>query len=203
MDLVISTQVHENYGAHNWDGTGECPRYWKPKGGEDYIVTGVPPGINLNDILTKASAHFKYERDDNYYREYVLGTSMEDEGFKTAFEQDQLEYEGEVRFPAKRVSYEELLITKEEKKMNDDLPERDEELEEVLTKAYSKMNNLESRLIPLHKALSSDRNSPCPCNSGKKVKKCCNNPQNHNLFNKLRAKYTSLVRILLNEKLMS
>ena len=31
--LVIRTQIHENYGAHDWDGTGECPQYWKAKGG--------------------------------------------------------------------------------------------------------------------------------------------------------------------------
>jgi len=38
MKLAIYTQVHENYGAHDWDGRGECPQYWKPKGGEVYVV---------------------------------------------------------------------------------------------------------------------------------------------------------------------
>jgi hypothetical protein len=38
MKLVISTQVYENYGAHDWDGTGECPQYWKAKGGSDYVI---------------------------------------------------------------------------------------------------------------------------------------------------------------------
>ena len=36
--LLITTQVYENYGAHDWDGVGECPSYWKAKGGSDYVV---------------------------------------------------------------------------------------------------------------------------------------------------------------------
>ena len=38
MKLVIQTQVKENYGAHDWDGKGECPQYWKFKGGNTYVV---------------------------------------------------------------------------------------------------------------------------------------------------------------------
>lgn len=34
--LVIVTQVYENYGAHDWDGEGPCPQYWKAKGGSEY-----------------------------------------------------------------------------------------------------------------------------------------------------------------------
>ena len=37
--LVIQTQHKENYGAHNWDGTGECPQHWKFKGGNTYFVS--------------------------------------------------------------------------------------------------------------------------------------------------------------------
>ena len=29
--LLITTQVYENYGSHDWDGEGECPQYWKAK----------------------------------------------------------------------------------------------------------------------------------------------------------------------------
>ena len=38
MRLVIHTQYRENYGAHDWDGKGECPQYWKLKGGSTYVV---------------------------------------------------------------------------------------------------------------------------------------------------------------------
>ena len=37
--VVIATQYLENYGAHDWDGEGVCPQYWKPKGGSTYIVS--------------------------------------------------------------------------------------------------------------------------------------------------------------------
>ena len=40
MIIVVETQYRENYGAHSWDGEGECPQYWKNKGGETYIVSG-------------------------------------------------------------------------------------------------------------------------------------------------------------------
>ena len=42
MNVEVSTQIRENYGAHEWDGNGECPQYWKSKGGEDYIISGAP-----------------------------------------------------------------------------------------------------------------------------------------------------------------
>ena len=40
MKLVIQTQFKENYGAHDWDGTGECPQYWKFKGGNTFVMEG-------------------------------------------------------------------------------------------------------------------------------------------------------------------
>jgi len=41
MKIVIQTQTRENYGAHDWDGKGECPQYWKFKGGDTFIMEGV------------------------------------------------------------------------------------------------------------------------------------------------------------------
>lgn len=38
MKLAIYTQYAENYGVHDWDGTGECPQYWKMKGGSTFVV---------------------------------------------------------------------------------------------------------------------------------------------------------------------
>lgn len=40
--VVAIYQYMENYGAHDWDGVGECPQYWKYKGGaEEVIVNGL------------------------------------------------------------------------------------------------------------------------------------------------------------------
>lgn len=41
MKLVIHTQAKENYGAHTWDGNGECPQQWKFKGGSTYVVENI------------------------------------------------------------------------------------------------------------------------------------------------------------------
>ena len=32
MKLHIVTQVEENYGAHDWDGTGACPQVLENEG---------------------------------------------------------------------------------------------------------------------------------------------------------------------------
>jgi hypothetical protein len=37
----IHAQVHENYGAHNWDfatSTNPCPQHWKAKGGRMFTL---------------------------------------------------------------------------------------------------------------------------------------------------------------------
>ena len=50
---TVTTQYRENYGAHNWDETGECPQYWKNKGGETYVLY---PSVNVADF-EKAISH--------------------------------------------------------------------------------------------------------------------------------------------------
>ena len=56
--LVINTQHRENYGAHDWDGKGECPQHWKYKGGTTYFVTGLT-GKQINKI-----AFMVFTKDD-------------------------------------------------------------------------------------------------------------------------------------------
>ena len=56
MKLVIQTQYKENYGAHDWDGKGECPQYWKFKGGDTYVVRNV----NNTDLLPQLEALITY-----------------------------------------------------------------------------------------------------------------------------------------------
>jgi len=72
MKLVIQTQIRENYGAHDWNGEGSCPQYWKMKGGNTYVVRNLDArqaerargGI---PTLTKLIEEFS-----DYYEEYVL-----------------------------------------------------------------------------------------------------------------------------------
>jgi len=78
MKIVIQTQHTENYGAHTWDGEGECPQRWKCKGGDTYIAEGVSiadamnPGFydTLFDLI---------EENNEYYCEYILSSDLVDE----------------------------------------------------------------------------------------------------------------------------
>ena len=47
MAVHIMTQCRENYGAHDWDGVGQCPQYWKNKGGDDYVISIQYSGVNM------------------------------------------------------------------------------------------------------------------------------------------------------------
>jgi hypothetical protein len=78
--LVITTQVKENYGAHDWDGKGECPQYWKFKGGNTYVVRDLSTAhinkIANNGIPTLTAL---IESKDEAWEEYILGWEiMED-----------------------------------------------------------------------------------------------------------------------------
>ena len=80
MKLVINTQDRENYGAHDWDGKGECPQYWKAKGGETYVIRDLTPnqamkiaesGIpNLTDLI---------ECDSLWYSTVISGWDLRDD----------------------------------------------------------------------------------------------------------------------------
>jgi len=100
--LLITTQVYENYGAHDWDGQGECPSYWKAKGGSDYVVKK----INVNKVTDTVMALRGQIEQDNYaFRESIIDFSVVADDALTEFEQSQLEYEGSIRFPAKELAW--------------------------------------------------------------------------------------------------
>ena len=105
MKLVISTQIHENYGAHDWDGTGECPQYWKAKGGHEYMIEGVPlNGVDYASIVEMANIG----EDNEYYRETVLDWSIESDDYMSWFEKSQLKYDGVINYKEPRIDYNEL-----------------------------------------------------------------------------------------------
>jgi len=102
--LVIRTQFMENYGAHDWDGTGECPQYWKMKGGSEYKITNVPLNIDYQEVVSMANV----ERDNEYCREYILDWSMEADDYLSWFEKSQLEYDGVIACKEPTIEYSEL-----------------------------------------------------------------------------------------------
>jgi hypothetical protein len=99
MKLMISTQYMENYGAHDWDGEGECPQYWKFKGGEDYFFRLLSESWDIPKLVDALRS--KVEWSDEYSRQYIVGYEVVEDDYMTEFERSQLEYEGKVTFPAK------------------------------------------------------------------------------------------------------
>ena len=102
MKLLITTQYMENYGAHDWDGRGECPQYWKFKGGNDYVIRNVNP-LEVAPGLLVEKVRSQVETDNDYCREYILDWSLVDDDYLTEFGQSQLEYDGAITFPAKEL----------------------------------------------------------------------------------------------------
>lgn len=77
MFIVIHTQHMENYGAHDWDGEGECPQYWKAKGGNTYILRGVSVAEAMDgsvyELLSAA-----IESKSEHFEEYIIGNQLID-----------------------------------------------------------------------------------------------------------------------------
>jgi hypothetical protein len=101
LKLLIQTQVYENYGAHDWDGTGACPQYWKAKGGNDYVVKD----FKDFDMLTETvmALRDQVEQANDYFTETIVDWFVVQDDHLTEFEQSQLEYEGQIMFPAREL----------------------------------------------------------------------------------------------------
>lgn len=79
MKIFIQTQVRENYGAHDWNGEGECPQYWKCKGGNTFVV----PNLTVNQVMKikdKGIPTLKtlIEERNDYYQEDVIDWGIYD-----------------------------------------------------------------------------------------------------------------------------
>jgi len=101
--LLITTQIQENYGAHDWDGVGECPSYWKMKGGNDYVVKKFKDVNKATEVVMALRGQIE---SDNYaFREWVINWEVVADDYLTEFEQSQLDYEGSIRYPAKELAW--------------------------------------------------------------------------------------------------
>jgi hypothetical protein len=101
--LLITTQVYENYGAHDWDGKGACPQYWKAKGGNDYVVKKFR---NINKATeTVMALRGQIESDNEYFREHIIGWEIVADDYLTEFEKDQLDYEGKITYGPKELAW--------------------------------------------------------------------------------------------------
>ena len=108
MMLVIDTQYMENYGAHDWDGQGECPQYWKAKGGSEYKVTGIPKNVDVALVIRMLGQEVQWS--DHGSSSTVLGTHFESDDYLSWFEKSQKDYDGVVSFAEPSIDYAELCI---------------------------------------------------------------------------------------------
>lgn len=112
MMLVIRTQYEENYGAHDWDGTGECPQYWKMKGGSEYKILDVPLNIDYNQLISFALTGIV--SNNEYCREYMIDWTMEDNDYLSWYEKSQLEYDGKVLYKEPSMMYNDVMDKQKE-----------------------------------------------------------------------------------------
>ena len=99
--LLITTHVYENYGAHDWEGVGVCPQYWKAKGGCDYVVKKFKGDATTAVMCLRT----QIESDNEHIRETIIDFRIVADSYLTEFEQSQLDYEGSIRFPAKELAW--------------------------------------------------------------------------------------------------
>jgi len=109
MKFCITTQYRENY------GTADEP-YWKCKGSEDYIID--VPGFNYDHEMAFKKGQMivdelysKIEYSETFSEESVIGWGFVPDDFLTEFERSQLEFDGHIQYPAKRMSFDELMET--------------------------------------------------------------------------------------------
>lgn len=107
MKLHIVTQYMENYGAHDWDGEGECPQHWKMKGGEDYFYPLGTAGRS-DEAIAEIVNHFRAQIEwcDVGSSQQIVGYGVVPDDYMTEFERSQLEYDGRIAYPAKTLELE-------------------------------------------------------------------------------------------------
>ena len=98
MKILITTQYRENY------GTADEP-YWKFKGGEDYFIEGVDP-LKVAPGLLVEQVRGQVEFSDAYAEESILDWELVADDALSPSEQDQLELDGEILYPAKVLALE-------------------------------------------------------------------------------------------------
>ena len=89
--LLIQTQVYENYGD-------ALKPYWKAKGGGDYVVKNFKDFNTVTEVVL--SLRDQIESDTDYFRESIICWNVVEDNYLTEFERSQLEYEGQIRYPA-------------------------------------------------------------------------------------------------------
>lgn len=90
--LLITTQVYENYGAHDWDGTGECPVHWQAQGSMAYVLKNFKSNRRrgIADSATEAvmCLRSQIESTTDYWQEKIKDWQLVKDSYLTEWEQD-------------------------------------------------------------------------------------------------------------------
>ena len=71
FDLYATGQYAENYGAHDWDGEGQCPQYWKMKGSGEVLAMQNVTLANLPEAIKEVEARLS-ELGQSMNREVIF-----------------------------------------------------------------------------------------------------------------------------------
>lgn len=85
--LLITTQVYENYGAHDWKAKGSC----------DYVVQFAGnrrPSVADSATEAVMALRAQIEQNTASFRETIIDWRIVANDYLTEFEQSQLKYEG-------------------------------------------------------------------------------------------------------------
>lgn len=92
MRVCVTTAYRENYGAHDWDGEGACPQYWKNKGSNERVVEvadavfAAMSDSEVTAIMTALAAKATFAND--YESESVIDTGLYPTGCHTPVESE-------------------------------------------------------------------------------------------------------------------
>jgi hypothetical protein len=97
MQIIIQSQYHENYGAHDWDGKGECPQYWKAKGGSEYrfdlpMAKVLELGGKGLQLLVESMVAKHVTRRNNYVEEHMIDWFILEDGESTPGQKEFAEH---------------------------------------------------------------------------------------------------------------
>jgi len=71
------------------------------KGGNDYVVKNIADDAEA--LAKMLLAKDMIEHDNDYTKEYIIGWELVNDDYVTQFEQQQLEFDGKITYPAEEL----------------------------------------------------------------------------------------------------
>jgi hypothetical protein len=68
--IQITAQYEENYGAHDWNGEGQCPQYWKNKGSQVFTLRVEPEYFWYAEEQFLNTIDYMLRKESNEYIRY-------------------------------------------------------------------------------------------------------------------------------------